>query len=237
MKSSVTKNGHHLFQVLSGRSNVFIVSNGQEFLLIDTGRKNERSILFDRIDQFRAEGLVPAGLILTHAHFDHVENAAAIKSRYEIPVFIQQEEAEYLGQGKNPPIQGTFFFARFLTDSLYAFERKRRPVNTYEPTACDYRVTDLLDLHFLGFNAYLLHTPGHTSGSMSVIIDEEIAVVGDAMFGIFKDSVFPPFAVDPDLLVKSWGKLLDTGCSVFLPAHGTARSRWLLEKQYNKHCS
>jgi glyoxylase-like metal-dependent hydrolase (beta-lactamase superfamily II) len=45
-----------------------------------------------------------------------------------------------------------------------------------------------------GFDAYLLNTPGHSPGSLSVFVGHEIAVVGDAMFGVAPRSVFPPFA-------------------------------------------
>jgi len=55
------------------------------------------------------------------------------------------------------------------------------------------------------------------------------------MFGVFKGSVYPPFTIDAKTMVMSWGKLLDTGCSVYLPAHGTADSRELLKNQYNKY--
>jgi hypothetical protein len=40
--------------------------------------------------------------------------------------------------------------------------------------------------------------------------------VGDAMFGVFNWSVFPPFADDVPTMIKSWRKLLKTGCHSFL---------------------
>jgi hydroxyacylglutathione hydrolase len=86
----------------------------------------------------------------------------------------------------------------------------------------------------MGFNATILHTPGHTPGSMSLIVDGEIALVGDCMFGVFKGSAFPPFALDTRQMIESWGKLLDTGCRLFLPSHGTSDSRELVERDYNK---
>lgn len=75
-------------------------------------------------------------------------------------------------------------------------------------------------------------TPGHTCGSVSLIVDGEIAVVGDAMVG--RRSIFPPFADDVPELVRSWQKLLDTGCGLFLPAHGRAKGRETLESSYHK---
>jgi glyoxylase-like metal-dependent hydrolase (beta-lactamase superfamily II) len=45
---------------------------------------------------------------------------------------------------------------------------------------------------------------------ISIIIDDEIAIVGDAMVGTIPDSIYPPFADDKKLLIKSWKKLLKT---------------------------
>ncbi|MDT8393214.1 MAG: hypothetical protein RQ761_05190 [Bacteroidales bacterium] len=74
-----------------------------------------------------------------------------------------------------------------------------------------------------------------TADSLSVIVDNEIAIVGDALFGISRRSVMPPFANDRALMVKSWHKLLETGCNIFLPGHGSEVDRILLEYSYNRY--
>jgi hydroxyacylglutathione hydrolase len=35
-------------------------------------------------------------------------------------------------------------------------------------------------------------------------------------------------------LIGSWKTLLDTGCGIFIPGHGTANNRALLKKCYEK---
>ncbi len=232
MEKWITNDVHQIVKILGGRSNSFLISNGNKFLLVDTGRKNRRRSLIKRIDQYRANGLVPAGLILTHTHFDHAENAAFLKERYGIPIIVHKSEAAYLKNGVNPPIKGSVLITKHLTD---LFQDKISPLNKYQTANYDYLVEDKLDLSFMGFNVYVIHTLGHTIGSMSVIVDNDIAIVGDAMFGVFKGSVFPPFAADSTQLVNSWGKLLETGCRTFLPGHGTSDSRELLEKEYQKY--
>jgi hypothetical protein len=47
--------------------------------------------------------------------------------------------------------------------------------------------------------------------------------------------VYPPFALDPGLMVSNWKVLLDTGCRWFLPGHGGAISRERVEAQYRKY--
>ena len=120
---------------------------------------------------------------------------------------------------------------RFIVN---VFGRRLSSRFNYEPCKHDISVDSCFDLKDFGFNAYLLHTPGHTTGSMSLIIDDEIAIVGDCMFGVFKWSILPPFADDSEQLIKSWGKLLSTNCSTFLPSHGTANKRLLVEAEFKK---
>lgn len=232
MKTWITKNGYQIHQLLGGRINAFSISNGSRVLLVDTGRTNKWGILTKRIDKIcRQEGSLDA-LILTHSHFDHAENAAYIKEKYKAPIIVQHNEAGFLEKGNNPAIAGSFFLTKWVTD---LWGRKIESYFHYKPAEWDILVDDRYDLTGWGFNAYIMHTPGHTAGSMSIIVDNEIALAGDAIFGIFKWSVFTPFADQPKLMVKSWGKLLDTGCTIFLPAHGTAVSRELLQKEYDTY--
>jgi hydroxyacylglutathione hydrolase len=104
----------------------------------------------------------------------------------------------------------------------------------YPPCNYDIAIDERYDLSEYGFNAYIIHTPGHTEGSLSVIIDNEIALVGDTMFGIFWWTVFPPFASDQFLLLNSWGKLLNSKCRIFIPSHGSVNERTLVEKDYSR---
>jgi hydroxyacylglutathione hydrolase len=79
-----------------------------------------------------------------------------------------------------------------------------------------------------------MHFLGHTQWSISLIIENEIALVGDTMFGVFPWTAFPPFASDESLMVNSWEKLVETKCKVFIPSHGAANSRDLVEKDFKK---
>ena len=174
-----------------------------------------------------------AALVLTHCHFDHAENAAKVQAKYETPIVVHHSEAGLLAGGKNPPIRGTIMLTRLLT-RLLVF-RQAQLFLQYAPADPDVLVDDVYDLAPFGFHGRILHTPGHTPGSVCVIIDDEIAIVGDTLFGGFKGSVFPPFGADVRLMVGSWQKLLETGCTVFLPAHGKQRSRALLGRQFDSY--
>jgi len=216
-------------QIMSGRSNVFLLTNGIKNILIDTSVSRSWIKLQKQLDTLGVNTI--DYLILTHAHFDHAANAKQIKEKFNPMVFIQKEESSYLSHGENILPNGTIGLTRLLVNLLGKRLIRRFK---YEPCQPDLLIDSQYDLDNLGFNAYLLHTPGHTKGSISLIVDDEIAIVGDTMFGVFKWSVFPPYAEDKNLMINSWGKLLETKCKEFLPSHGTANSRLIVQKEYNK---
>jgi hypothetical protein len=47
-----------------------------------------------------------------------------------------------------------------------------------------------------------------------------------------RSNVFPPFANDVKQIIESWGKLLETNCSIYIPSHGTADDRLLVQNDY-----
>jgi len=138
-----------------------------------------------------------------------------------------------LKNGDNSKFGGTGFLTEALANIIS--KTKLRTWFRYEPTDYDISVDEEFELDSLGFPGHIIHTPGHSPGSISIIIDNTIAIVGDAMFGVFRGSVFPPFAYDTKLMVESWKKLLETDCTMYLPAHGSERGKVLLKRQYEKY--
>lgn len=231
MKKWVSTNGMIVYQVLSGRSNSFLVSSNDKYFLIDTGRSSSWKKLSKNLDDILGENQLSC-LILTHTHFDHAENGAKLKDKYKCKVIVHESESDYLKNGDSPLPKGTNILTRFLINFIGKRIQNRYK---YEPAHFDFLVDEKFDLNEFGFNAYILHTPGHSPGSISIIIDNELAIVGDAMFGVFKWSIFPPFANNTQLMIESWGKLLETDCSTYLPGHGSEISLNLVKKQYGKY--
>jgi hydroxyacylglutathione hydrolase len=229
MRTWKTKSGYRIIEILSGRSNVFLLKNGEKNVLIDTSPGYMWYLLDKRLKKLNVR--IVDYLIITHAHFDHAANSNKIKKYYKSLVIIHQSEAANLAAGRNTNTSGTNLIYKFISKYLTI---SRMTFLNYEPCEYDFTVNTTFDLTNMGFNAYILHTPGHTKGSMSVIIDDEIALVGDCMFGVFSSSVYPPVAENPQELIKSWCILLDTDCSIFIPSHGSANSRELVQKDYNK---
>lgn len=166
-------------------------------------------------------------LVLTHTHYDHTENAHRVKEKYGAKIMVHRSEAACLKQGYTPLPQGTVLSTKLLVGVGNRLNTRSR----YHPVTADFFVDDIYNL---GDNCCLIHTPGHTGGSISFIVNKEVALVGDAMFGVFR-GVFPPFANDVPSMIRSWKKLLDTGCKIFLPGHGSQNERKLLNKEYEKY--
>jgi len=229
MKSWETKNGYKVIRVLSGRSNVFLLTFGGKNVLIDTGPGFMSKTLENRLKALNISNI--EYLILTHTHFDHAANAQKIKENYNAQVLVHKSEVSFLTRGENIVPQGTNLIAKTIVD---IFAKRFLSLSRYKPCQYDILIDNTFDLNIIGFNAYIVNTPGHTTGSVSIIVDNEIALVGDAMFGVFKWSVFPPFANDIIQMIRSWGTLLETECRIFIPSHGTANTRELVQREYNK---
>jgi glyoxylase-like metal-dependent hydrolase (beta-lactamase superfamily II) len=232
VKTWKTKAGLVVRQLLGGRSNVFLVTGDGASILVDTSWNQAWKPLQSRLEGLGFDGSgTLAALVLTHTHFDHAANAARLHQRYHVPVIVHRCEAEYLQAGDSPLPLGTTVFTRWVTPRL---TRGVRRFFRYSPAAPDILVDETFDLRPLGIEADLLHTPGHSPGSISLIVGGEVALVGDAMYGVVPGSAFPPFAADARQLVESWASLLNTGCQVFLPSHGGAVTRPVVEQDYSQ---
>jgi hydroxyacylglutathione hydrolase len=220
---------YRIFEIISLRSHVYLVTAGNHTILVDSGIKSIRKQLKNRLDRLGVRKI--DFLVLTHAHFDHAGNAAWIQSTYGAKVIIHKKEAEALASGYADSPRGLLWFTRLLMKLLAS---RFAPKPKSEPCLPDILIEEHLDLRETGMDITVLHTPGHSPGSVSVVVDGEVALTGDAMFGVFPGSVFPPFGTDEQQMVQSWGKLLGTGCNLFIPSHGSANSRERVEKCYKK---
>ncbi len=215
----------------SGITNVYLLKEGDEYLLIDAGMKKKEKAFFAFL---RKEGINPGDIryiFLTHTHYDHTGALAEIAGLTHAGILLHASEADYLEKGFTPAPRGT----RLSTKVISFLGRKVFPgYSKYSPFTADL-LWEESGYRPDGFPAFLLHTPGHTEGSATLIWKEQTAFVGDTLFGYEKDDCLPWFANDLKALRQSWERLLETPCSWFFPSHGKPVQRDLLESAYKKH--
>lgn len=224
MKFWETQSGIKIFQIIKGRSNVYLVKTSQQTILIDTAKSNKRNQLVKKLHAFGVDKI--NWLILTHTHYDHCQNAAWLKENFQCQIAVHKNAEDYIGKGKTPLPNGT----NLLTKAFIALARQLQSSRfNYSPFVADKMVTTKASFSESGLQ--VLTTPGHSSDSITVLIDNEIAIIGDTMFGVFPRSIFPPYADNRKLLLKQWEQLSQTTCQLFLPGHGKPIHRQLLIDQ------
>lgn len=231
MKSWTTQKGCKIYQVLSGRSNSYLISAGNHSVLVDTGKSSAFTQLNKNINSLKLSCRDIEFLMLTHTHFDHCQSAKRIKEQFNCQIIISDKAAGSVKNGYTVLPSGTNFFSGLISGSG---RRIGKTKFGYEPFEPDVLVEGEYKLHVNDTDIKIIETGGHSPDSLSIIVDNEIALAGDAMFGIFRNSVFPPFADNIDDMLKSWGKLLNSGCNTFLPGHGSEVKRPLLQKEYER---
>jgi hydroxyacylglutathione hydrolase len=229
LKTWETKNKVIITRILSGRSNVFLISKDERNILVDTGIKRKGNTVLKRLNILNIHKIDI--LFLTHSHFDHTGNAQQIVDTFNCRPLIRKEEIPCIKTGSFIPLKGTTRFTKIIIHLfLNTFSRWIK----FTPFQSDPISEDYFEIRDLGFKALILHTPGHTPGSASLLIEDEIALVGDTLFGVFPNACLPPYAADEKQMLLSWGKLLDSPCCLFLPSHGSERHRDTFLKAYQK---
>jgi len=148
--------------MLQCNCSIFGDEASREAIVVDPGDNISRILsILDR-HQLKVKAIV-----ITHAHIDHIGGAAKLKAATGAPVYLNQNDEElYAGLDDQAAWLG---------------------VETPERISIDLhpREGDVLDLGPAQF--HILHTPGHTQGSLSLWIPAESKLVaGDTLF---RDSI------------------------------------------------
>lgn len=224
-----TKSGARIYHILKGRSNVYLIKTATQNLLVDTGKCNKRIYLSKKLEAFGIHKI--DWLILTHTHFDHCQNAEWLEKNFQAKIVVSQKAREWIPSGKTPLPKGRRLASKLLIFTANHFKPKQvqfKPFNVYKYVGNKEVLQDQdTDLE-------LLICPGHSEDSLVFILDNEIAFVGDTMFGIFKNKIQPPFVDNQELLIKQWKKLADGPCSLFLPGHGKPITQNLVNSTLRK---
>ncbi|MBU1001784.1 MAG: MBL fold metallo-hydrolase [Proteobacteria bacterium] len=137
-------------------TNGFLVRNGPEALFIDPG--GDPALVLEDI---RKQGLSLKQIVITHLHCDHIYGAAAMAKATGAPVLAHPKDEFLLGT----EVGGGGLMGLPLVDDF--------PYGPLQPGSA----------RFLGLEVEVLHTPGHSPGSVSLYFREQgVVFVGDLLF-------------------------------------------------------
>jgi glyoxylase-like metal-dependent hydrolase (beta-lactamase superfamily II) len=95
-----------------------------------------------------------------------------------------------------------------------------------------------MSLEGFGLNGKVFHTPGHTNGCVSLVLEDGRAFTGDLVTGKTVTNDKPSLGSFADSLhdtYRSWIKILQSGAKIFYPAHGGPFTASELEYALDKH--
>jgi glyoxylase-like metal-dependent hydrolase (beta-lactamase superfamily II) len=141
-------------------------------------------------------------ILITHAHLDHVKEAGAVKRQLNVPLFMHRSD-------------------QFLLDNLSA-QAAAFGLSTSGVPQVDTYVDESENIEFGKQRFEVLHTPGHSPGSIS-FVTKGLAFVGDVLFaGSIGRTDLP--GGDFDVLIGSIkSKLFPLGDDTLVyPGHGPA---------------
>jgi len=189
-------------------------------IVIDAGQPKKIRAFLNGLARASVDPASISTVILTHAHWDHMGSARDIRARTKAALWVHQAEAEWARSGNPPLPPGVTPWGR----TFMAAHRLVMPLIDVPPTEIDRELgSEPLRLDNLGIPGLLLHTPGHSPGSVSIILDSGEALVGDLAMNrvpLCRSPSLPIFADNIEEVRRSWQRLLEHPISMIYPAHG-----------------
>lgn len=202
-----------------GVDNCYIIKQ-EGTILIDGGMPGE----FDKFSKrLKDLGINPSeikAVVITHCHWDHIGCAKKIKDFTGAKIIVQEYEKNILIQGQPVMPPAVTRWGKMFGALIKNMSKKF----TIEPCEIDIIVGEKdYSLQEFGIAGRIVFTPGHSPGSISVLLDSGDAFVGDlAMNGLplTISPNLPIFAEDVSALKNSWRNLIQKGVKKIYPAHG-----------------
>lgn len=173
-----------VFALRLGYVNAFAFSTPDGLVLVDSGLKGHDKKIASAFEGIGRGVNEIAYVLITHHHADHVGSLAAIKSAASgARIHVHTLDAPIVaGEKPRPPANRSSILGRILGPLIM-----RLPVNHPPAAAADRLVSDG-DRLPIGAGVRVIHTPGHTAGSVAYLLEEHGGVLfaGDAaghMFG------------------------------------------------------
>lgn len=145
-------------------------------------------------------GMTPKAILLTHGHFDHIRAVDELRERYDIKVYVSEEESKFMQNYNN---NLSVFFGEGMI---------------VKP---DITIHDGEELEIAGIKMKFILTPGHTPGSGCFYVEDEgVLFSGDTLFCMSRGRTDFPGGSEREIIDSIRNKLLVLpGETVVLAGH------------------
>ena len=189
-------------------------------IMVDTGPPQSGAAIKEWISTLPITPQDIQLIILIHGHADHVGSASSVKEFTGAAIALHEADKQMFEQGIvvwPTAVTNWGRVARLLLKPL-------TPMFRFQGDKVDLVLgDDGLSLRDFGIPGRVIHTPGHTPGSVSVLLESGEAFVGCMTHNALPFRLgpgLPIFAEDLPRLKESWGVLIDQNVSQIYPAHG-----------------
>jgi endoribonuclease LACTB2 len=177
-------------------TNFWVVSAGRNRLLVDLGWPGKAAALFANLERMGVPLSEIRYGLATHFHIDHAGAAQDLKNR-GVPLLVMQEQVH----------------------AIPLMRQSIKPADNYtEITTHDNVVVPTGEsrdfLQRIGIDGEILHTPGHSDDSVTLVLDIGCAFTGDLTMESMVGEQ------DPGVVARSWQLLRERQVSTIYPGHG-----------------
>lgn len=200
----------NVHRIKCGNGNCYIIENGTDGILVDTGKKEFLNYVIEMCRPYNIKLIV-----LTHAHFDHAENAAELSDILGVPIAMNKNDCDLIESNSNQSLSAKTVLGKIvLSVSLKDFSTRNMP--RFKPSI-------FLDggdnLNDYGIEAKIINLSGHTKGSIGIDVDNKYLIVGDALMNMFYPTVSMLYHNRENMLESS-GKISNLGNRTIYFGHG-----------------
>ena len=220
--------------------NIFLVKAETGYLLIDTGYPQDFETIVKELKNRNIRLEEINWIFLTHHHDDHAGAAARLMKETGAVVITHEKAVKPLSEGRSDePDESAVTIRMKILFSVYTlFHREFTfpPVNLRDTDILISSDNDVL-LRSIGIAGSIILTPGHTYDSISIVLDNGDAIVGDAAMNIMRIAGAanrPIYQTNRSEVFDSWKKLITLGADTVYTGHGKPFSIKKLEKSYRR---